>query len=278
MNMRTLWMVALLVLLPNISHAYQDILYKKDGSILKGTLLEQDFTNNLFKIQLAGGSLFVVKAEDVLKIEKEEAAIQNTKAVITPVNYQPIDSTNPMVQSPHYFPNVYSSKKNNSLPKQVFFIGTMDHTVINPIDQDLSFEFNYEGIKFGFQQSYSESIAIHYALNRGKLSSIELVNDDLKVIDSYEFDPQTYFGASAAVILSSNLSNGWQFFTGAGIAHNEYSSTYFNTSQTGITLELGMGYAWNQAQLLLHYQGYLTDDYPGNLDVRGISLQLGIYL
>lgn len=62
-----------LLLLSALSHSteYEDVIYKKDGSILRGTLIEQDFENKRYKIQLTGGSVFVIEQTDVIKITKE---------------------------------------------------------------------------------------------------------------------------------------------------------------------------------------------------------------
>ncbi len=44
-----------------------DEIYKKDGSIIKGKIIEV-IPNEIYKIQTRDGSIFVVKAEDVAKI------------------------------------------------------------------------------------------------------------------------------------------------------------------------------------------------------------------
>ena len=51
---------------------YIDILYLKNGSIIRGTITELS-VNSQVKIKTTDGSLFVYKWEDVEKIEKEEA-------------------------------------------------------------------------------------------------------------------------------------------------------------------------------------------------------------
>lgn len=62
-----------------VSHAsaqnYQDVVYLKDGSIIRGIIIEQ-IPNDSLKIQVEGGSLFVFKMSDVLKITKELTMVQ----------------------------------------------------------------------------------------------------------------------------------------------------------------------------------------------------------
>ena len=62
-----------LILASSVSFAanLQDVIYKKDGSVLRGNLIEQDFTNGTYKIQLAGGSVFNINKDEIEKITKE---------------------------------------------------------------------------------------------------------------------------------------------------------------------------------------------------------------
>jgi len=50
---------------------YVDVVYLKNGSIIRGLIMEQ-IPNETLKIQTADGSLFVYKMEEVVKITKEE--------------------------------------------------------------------------------------------------------------------------------------------------------------------------------------------------------------
>jgi hypothetical protein len=49
---------------------YVDVIYLKNGSIIRGMVMEQ-IPNESIKIQTADGSLFVYKMDEVLKITKE---------------------------------------------------------------------------------------------------------------------------------------------------------------------------------------------------------------
>lgn len=54
-----------------LAQNYQEVVYLKNGSIIKGTVIEQEIGGNI-KIKTADGSLFVYKMDEVQKITKEE--------------------------------------------------------------------------------------------------------------------------------------------------------------------------------------------------------------
>ena len=62
-----------------VSHAsaqhYEDVVYLKNGSIIRGVIIEQ-IPGDSLKIQTPGGSVFVYKMSEVLKIAKEPMMIQ----------------------------------------------------------------------------------------------------------------------------------------------------------------------------------------------------------
>lgn len=62
-----------------VSHAsaqqYQDVVYLRNGSIIRGVIIEQ-IPGDSLKIQTRGGSVFVHRMSDVLKIAKEPTMIQ----------------------------------------------------------------------------------------------------------------------------------------------------------------------------------------------------------
>ena len=66
---------------------YQDVVYLKNGSIIRGIIIEQ-IPGDSLKIQTTGGSIFVFKMSEVLKIAKEstkessmmQTALKNEKS------------------------------------------------------------------------------------------------------------------------------------------------------------------------------------------------------
>ena len=61
---------------------YQDVVYLKNGSIIRGMIIEQ-VPNQSLKIQTADGSVFVYEMDEVEKITKEEAIEQKGKSKST---------------------------------------------------------------------------------------------------------------------------------------------------------------------------------------------------
>lgn len=57
---------------------YREVVYLKNGSVIKGDVLEQVAGGNI-KIKTADGSLFVYPSSDVVKVVKEEVKGGSTK-------------------------------------------------------------------------------------------------------------------------------------------------------------------------------------------------------
>ena len=53
------------------SKEYIDVVHLKNGSIIKGIIIEQ-IPNKTIKIETSGGSIFVYQMDEVIKIVKEE--------------------------------------------------------------------------------------------------------------------------------------------------------------------------------------------------------------
>ncbi len=56
----------------NNSGGLQDVVYLKNGSVIRGTIIEQ-VPNVQIKIKTSDGSIFVYKIEEIEKMTKEEA-------------------------------------------------------------------------------------------------------------------------------------------------------------------------------------------------------------
>lgn len=62
------------ILYSGFSQEYKDVVYLKDGSVIKGTIIEQ-IPNEQVKIKTEGGSIFVYRFSDIEKITKEREEI-----------------------------------------------------------------------------------------------------------------------------------------------------------------------------------------------------------
>ncbi len=70
--------VIILCVTTSYAQEYRELLYLKNGSIVKGVIIEQ-VLNQSFKIETSDGSIFVYKWEDVEKIGKEKV-VQESKS------------------------------------------------------------------------------------------------------------------------------------------------------------------------------------------------------
>ena len=294
-----IYLLLLAIFAGSFAHA-EDVIYKKDGSVLKGTIIEQNFRSGKFKIQLLGGSIFVIDENDIDKITKEEST-STAKSTESELNQVAKESRARLTDNSV---NTLATQRFNNQAalveqpspynpiKSTVYIGSLSHRVSLEFDRYVYNGFSTElkkleqtayfsGFKLGFQQVHTKHIASHYTLNIGSLDSIEITDEDDYIIESYsgsDLADEDYLGLSASVIASTNLQKGWQFFTGLGLLHDEYSNEFEDYTFTSLGLELGMGYAWEKAQLSLQYQGVMAGDYDSDLTVSNIHLQLGINL
>ncbi|EAT10896.1 hypothetical protein HF888_14375 [Bermanella marisrubri] len=282
----------------SFSHsASQDVIYKKDGSVLRGELIEQDFSNGVYKIELIGGSVFVVNQADIEKITKEKAVADqsvsqgetekelNSLADESRSKLQGRATTEKALLNHPAMPNV--DAPSDKKIANVFYISTLAHTVSSDMDiyngfysETITFTETFTGLKLAFQNNLSKNVATHFSIRKGSLDSIEYTDEDdyvIQTVSSNSLPDVDYFGASVDMIVSTNHYQGFQLFSGLGISHDEYSSSFGGEQYTSLVLDLGLGYAWKPAQLALHYQGYIAGDYPDELDVANIHLQLGFH-
>lgn len=76
MKKSTLLLIFLLVATQLFAQQWKDVLYLKNGSIVKGTITEQ-IPDVSYKIQTESGNVFVYPADEVIKIAKEQ--VQDTR-------------------------------------------------------------------------------------------------------------------------------------------------------------------------------------------------------
>ena len=70
---RILCLMVLLLSIASLSYAQSDVLYLKNGSVIKGSVLEMDPSNGV-KIQTSDGSLFVYSMSDVERVSKDNVS------------------------------------------------------------------------------------------------------------------------------------------------------------------------------------------------------------
>jgi len=76
---------------------FQDVVYLKNGSIIRGTIIEQ-VPNESLKIETADGSLFVYKLSEVEKMTKERIGVSQQGAT----EPQPMQQEQTFPQNPQF--------------------------------------------------------------------------------------------------------------------------------------------------------------------------------
>ena len=258
------------------ANTLEDVIYKKDGSVLRGTLIEQDFASGKYKIQLDGGSVFSVDKADIVKIGKE-APIANggNSGVNININNSPVINQNPQVEQ-----NTVQSASYDETPKKTrgtFYIGTMSHTLKSSSIIGDS-EYTYSGLNIGGQVNINQHFGIYSDLNLGTFSEKKETDrfGNTTTFSGDDLADENYTSAQIGLILSTNLYQGWQFFTGLGVFSESYSTDDESANASGSDFQLGLGYSWQTLQVVLRANILNSSDYSEAVESSSTGhLQLG---
>jgi|GEM_PF-1675222 len=276
------------------AQALEDVIYKKDGSILRGTLVEQDFENGKYKIQLKGGSIFSISKTEIIKISKEAEArpnstdsanngvnihiennpsISNTQEALPPpierappppVNTTPSSHTTqqPLVET--YRPSATSYKKHS------IRIGTMKKELVDSDENG----FSYQGPNIAYQYSFNKHLALYSEFNAGDIDNRLIGGKDYELPTAIKENGR-YQGAEASIMLSTNNYYGWQFYGGIGLFSENYEFQDRSINAGGPVSTLGVGYSWEVLQIHLKGTFHSSSDYPKDVSSSSFALQLG---
>ena len=268
-----------------IAENLQDVIYKKDGSVLRGSLIEQDFTNGTYKIQLMGGSVFNVTKDQIEKITKEAPFNDNSQSASgininvannPSINQAPVVTQKPVINQTSFANTYIETPKKES--RHSIRIGRMTKDITDSNDNGVGFT----GFNIAYQYSFNKHFAIYTEYNNGDLSN-EVIDGDDYYIDSYYKDNYSFYGTEVSAMLSSNNFQGWQFYAGLGAFKEKFSYFDESTTVSGAVVTLGMGYSWQNLQLNLRLSGHGSDDYDktpydfsnDDISATNIALQLG---
>jgi len=256
------------------AQALEDVIYKKDGSVLRGTLIEQDFESGRYKIQLQGGSIFAVSKDEISKISKE-APLNNTTINDSGVNIN-IENNPTITQSP-----TQSIQQTASLPTYSYSgdqavekrhsvrIGHMSKDITNSDDNGVSFS----GVNIAYQYNLDENFAFYTEYNTGDFDAVVRDGDYYEGYDS-GYDDWSFNSIEASAIISSNNYQGWQFYAGLGLFQENYEFNGFSDDVSGAVFTLGLGYSWQVVQLHLRVSGHSSDDYGDDMSSSNTALQV----
>jgi hypothetical protein len=244
----------------------EDVIYKKDGSVLRGTLVEQDFENGRYKIQLQGGSLFSVEKADIEKISKEAPlnGTANNNGININIDNSPTINQNPVVEqdaavSPAFNQRTASQKASFD---HVVYIGSMAKSWIIEDDFFGDSGETYTGLNLAYQRNFNKHIALYSALNTGSISTYTRYGTEYEVSAN---DPDVKFlSYELDALLSTNNYEGWQLYTGLGLFSERFSVGSNSNSFSGTNFIFGLGYSWESLQVQLRVAINNSSDYADN--------------
>ena len=275
-----------LILASSVSFAanLQDVIYKKDGSVLRGNLIEQDFTNGTYKIQLAGGSVFNINKDEIEKITKEAPfdSVADSQSGINinvennpSINQAPVVTQAPQVTQTALQQTYNYAPKEKRTYKHVYSIGNHGKTMRNEYDNGVS----YDGFSLAYQYNFNSNVALYAEHGRAKLDDI-IINNNRYDVDTENNDK--YRSTRIAALLSTNTYEGWQFYTGLGVFDESFSSDTggLNLTATGTTIIFGLGYSWKNLQTQLRVgideSSDYDIDYGPSYSGTTVGIQLGL--
>lgn len=145
-----------------------DIIYLKNGSILKGILIEQ-VPNETYTLKMADGSIFVFKAEEIIKITKE-GNIKNQKPFVykeQEKKYVYFHAIEPVMgiflggRSYNTYPSFYTTQ----LPKSNVVSGYPNMFGIHSISQFQGRKNHMHGIGIGLEFFFKSNVYENLAYN-----------------------------------------------------------------------------------------------------------------
>lgn len=192
---------------------YEDVIYLKDGSIIRGIITEQGTQDDTYRIQTMGGSIFVYSEDEIEKV-KREPQLRSTQT-------QSVISTIP-----------------KSIPSRSHAIGiaswglTLSNMNAESGEDD---ETRFGGAALTYQFGFNDHIAMRF---------------NLYAAEHEDFSELNISGMDGQVILTTNARNtGFKFYIGGGYFDEKWDNGMTSTSFSGGEFVFGLGYNWSRVGL-----------------------------
>jgi len=265
----------------------EDVLYKKDGSVLRGSLIEQDFANGHYKIQLQGGSIFSVKLNDIHKISKEPSLSKRSqRASGAGINVN-IENNPQINQEPAINQTAKLDSSNTALdlsisadnkPKnQQYRQSLRAASVKKDIRDNHNNGLSFDGFSLAYQYNINKYAAVYWEHSRGTLKRV-IIND--REVDAeehgYSGSLEKYSGTQITTQISTNNYQGLKIYAGIGLFNENYKGLKELDSISGRVSTLGIGYNNNQVLIHLRVSKFESDHYPSQLSSLSTSFQVGL--
>lgn len=206
---------------------YQDVIYLKDGSIIRGIIIEQ-VPNKTIKLKTSEGNIFVYKIEDIEKMTKEEN------------------------------PNASKTNNNNSDQMDAGYSGRIELGYADNIKFNFINSYrvnNYFSLGFGFGARYypdAELVLVPVFLDARSRFLTGKISPYFALAVGYTFSPEDGFTGVGALInpqigVSILTSSSSDFTIGLGYDIQKFKDFYYiyngrTASSNAISLNIGISF------------------------------------
>ncbi|HFD32850.1 MAG TPA: hypothetical protein ENJ28_09125 [Gammaproteobacteria bacterium] len=222
----------------------EDVIYLNNGSIIRGTIVENIPKEGIYKIQTANGNVFVYEQDDIDKITKEAKTGAAQGGVVVNINNTNTNTNTNEAKPAAAAPAVVAPPKEE---QRRHSIGIGSYGITFKDKDDLESKFA------GGALTYQYGINNHIAFRASIYSTEHEDNKDT-----------TNGGMEGHFLLTNNARNkGFKIYIGAGgyseTMKNKNSST--DKKYSGGSLIIGLGYNFDRVAIDLVGTGRKAEDY-----------------
>jgi len=244
----TKYLLSILVLFLAIntvqSAELEDVIYLKNGSIIRGVITEQNIQDDTYRIKTLGGSVFIYSSTEVDKVTKE-SKIQSAQ------------------------PQYIIHNKQDATPQRRHEIGIASWGLsISNLDAQNGEddETRFFGGALTYQFGFNNYIALRL---------------NLYTAEHEDFSNLKISGKDGQIILTTNARNkGFKFYMGAGFFDENWDDGNTDIDYSGGEFVFGLGYNWNHVGLDLVGGVRPQSDYdiPDEVDFLFVTSSLRLTL
>ena len=243
-----------------LANSSKNVIYTTNGSVLKGTIIEQDFKNGRYQIQLNNGQVVTLKKPEISRIKKDN---QITNLQVTPPTVSAQRSA-PIYSTP-------TAKKRLTKPSE-FTLGYLHHTIQydrNPF-YNTSPKESFNGVRIGYVKPLRRLLTFR--------SDLEFAVEDHET-SIFDIDEKQYVGLSASLTAGRRFNSGFEMFAGPGIFIHNYIMEGDDDGDLGTMASAGFGFNWRKFSAKLAAKRYLILGSDTQIDkVYGVTFNFGAQL
>jgi len=223
-----------------------DVIHTTDGNVIRGNIIERDFAAKMYTVQLFNGQIQSIPKDHIASLEQTDLAQTYPSREFSPVH-----------------PKLSANKQHFG----TLYVGTAIHT-LSSHSGIYTKDATYTGINVSGQFNLSSHIALYGGVSIAEFSQLTIsdgMGDSIKQSGS-QLPDESYSSKHLGLIVSSNLSTGWQLFTGVGGFVEHYSTYSASFDAAGGDVQFGIGYSWQGLQITGRLHVMLSPDYTVAVD------------